>query len=62
MADWGSMSDKELTDFAKDPSNISSETPGERDKYQMELCKRFRWKWDDPTGANIYTPPDWPKE
>ena len=61
MADWGSMTDKELADFTEDKANIEAETPGERDKLQMELCKRFGWKWDDPTGANVYTPPDWPK-
>jgi len=61
MADWGSMPDKDLVEFANDPKNIENETPGERDKYQMELCKRFRWKWDAPDGTNNYTPPNWPK-
>ena len=61
MADWGSMNDKELVDFGSDTKKVEAETAGERDKLQEEMCKRFRWKWDDPSGTNLYTPPDWPK-
>ena len=59
MADWSSMTDRELADFCDDVKNIESESESEREKLQLELCKRHKWKWELPDGTVAYVPPDW---
>jgi len=59
MADWASMTDQEIAAFSKDPAKVEAETSNEREKLQVELCKRHRWKWIKEDGSVGYEPPDW---
>lgn len=62
MPNWSGMSDKELTEFCNDQTAVEAETMSEREKLQVELCKRFRMKWIKTDGTVGYEPPDWRKE
>jgi len=59
MADWASMTDTELETFCKDSTRVEAETDLEREKLQVEWCKRHRAKFSRPDGTVIYEPPDW---
>lgn len=58
MADWESMTDDELNAFARDPVKVEAETQGEREKLQIEWCKRNRVQWTMPDGSIGYEPPE----
>jgi len=59
MADWASMTDKELATFCADSAKVEAESAAEREKLQVEWCKRHRAKFEAPDGTVVYQPPDW---
>lgn len=58
MPEWEEATNEELVAAAKE-GNVESLSDSERDKLQVELCKRYRWKWIKPDGSVGYEPPDW---
>lgn len=59
MADWASMTDKELAAFCADSAKVEAETNSQRDKLQIEWCKRNRAKYVREDGSVGYELPDW---
>jgi len=59
MPDWGSMTDKEMNDFLADKPTVDSVPESEREKLQVEWCKRAKVKWTMADGSVGYEPPDW---
>lgn len=53
------MTDQELKDFAADESKVHAETDSEREKFQVEICKREGQRFILPDGSVAYQPPDW---
>lgn len=53
------MNDADLNTFLNDSARVDAEVESEREKLQVEWCKRARVKWIMKDGSVGYEPPDW---